>query len=64
MCEAKGKIEAAEVVDHVRPHRGDLQLFWDEANWQSLCAPCHDRDKQSAERRGVLKPWGDDAWDR
>lgn len=28
-------------VDHVVPHRGDKALFWDSANWQPLCAPCH-----------------------
>lgn len=33
----------ATVVDHVVPHRGDDELFWDEANWQPLCKPCHDR---------------------
>jgi 5-methylcytosine-specific restriction protein A len=30
------------VVDHVVPHRGDAILFWDRANWQSMCKPCHD----------------------
>lgn len=30
------------VVDHRIPHRGDLQLFWDHANLQGVCAPCHD----------------------
>ena len=28
---------------HIRPHRGDPVLFWDEKNWQSLCKPCHDK---------------------
>ncbi|MFG1256325.1 HNH endonuclease signature motif containing protein [Xanthobacter flavus] len=39
------------VCDHVRPHRGDPALFWDEGNLQTLCKPCHDGAKQSAERR-------------
>jgi len=30
-------ITRARVVDHIVPHRGDPVLFWDEANWQSLC---------------------------
>jgi 5-methylcytosine-specific restriction protein A len=38
------------VADHRRPHRGDASLFWDEANLQTLCKPCHDRHKQRAER--------------
>jgi len=36
-CQAKGRVVAATEVDHVRPPKGDLVLFWDENNWQSLC---------------------------
>lgn len=32
----------AAVVDHITPHRGDQELFWDENNWQPLCKGCHD----------------------
>lgn len=42
----------ATVVDHIRPHEGDPALFWDVANWQPLCAPCHNGPKQRADRRG------------
>lgn len=28
-------------LDHVVPHKGDTRLFWDEGNWQALCASCH-----------------------
>lgn len=56
-CEAKGLVEAAEVVDHIVPPRlkealdsGDVAriaqakaLFWDRKNWQSLSKRCHDR---------------------
>lgn len=42
---------AATVVDHKVPHRGDRKLFWDRSNWQPLCRTCHDRWKQSRERR-------------
>jgi 5-methylcytosine-specific restriction endonuclease McrA len=41
----------ANVVDHKNPHRGDRALFWDKANWQSLCTPCHSGAKQREERR-------------
>lgn len=41
----------ASVVDHIKPHRGDTKLFWDKANWQSLCTHCHNSRKQSFERR-------------
>lgn len=32
----------ATVVDHIVPHKGDYDLFWDEKNWQALCKKCHD----------------------
>lgn len=50
MCEAEGRIKAATVVDHKIPHRGDMVLFWDKTNWQSLCKPHHDSHKQRIER--------------
>jgi 5-methylcytosine-specific restriction enzyme A len=31
------------VVDHVRDHRGDLQMFFDVKNLRGLCSACHDR---------------------
>ena len=31
-CEREGKITKAEVVDHIIPHRGDQNRFWDESN--------------------------------
>lgn len=43
MCQAEGRVEAATVVDHRIPHRGDESLFWDEGNWQALCKLHHDR---------------------
>lgn len=38
-----GRYVRATVVDHIKPHRGDQRLFWDEDNWQALCKECHDR---------------------
>ena len=61
MCEARGVYTSAKVVDHITPHKGDPVLFWDQANWQSLCTPHHNRDKQSAER-GRRTPIGVDGW--
>lgn len=37
----------ATVVDHIEPHRGDLNLFWNENNWQPMCKACHDRKTQT-----------------
>lgn len=35
-------IRAATLVDHIVPHHGDYELFWDERNWQPSCKDCHD----------------------
>ena len=49
-CTAAGiGLPYASVVDHIEPHRGDMKLFWDSTNWQSLCATHHSRDKQREE---------------
>lgn len=40
-CAAQGRTAPTACTDHVVPHRGDLTLFWDESNWQSLCDACH-----------------------
>ena len=53
MCHAEGRIVAATVVDHVVPHEGDHELFWDRANWQALCKRCHDSKTASEDGR-----WG------
>jgi 5-methylcytosine-specific restriction protein A len=41
VCLTKGRVNTAQVVDHIKPHKGDVILFWDRKNWQSLCAECH-----------------------
>lgn len=41
-CERDGQVTAATVVDHITPHQGDMELFWDSSNWQPLCKRCHD----------------------
>ena len=58
MCEQQGVIRVATIVDHKVPHRGDMALFWDPSNRQSLCAPHHSRDKQLIEH-GAPLPGGD-----
>ncbi|WOI55131.1 HNH endonuclease signature motif containing protein [Palleronia sp. LCG004] len=47
--------DLAAVVDHIEPHRGDRDLFWDRANWQPLCTPCHSGAKQRDERRTLKR---------
>lgn len=40
--EGRKRVTAATVVDHKVPHRGDMKLFWDSSNWQSMAKECHD----------------------
>ena len=42
-CLRENKLTPATVVDHIIPHRGDKELFWNQENWQPLCKDCHDR---------------------
>src|SRR5688500_266899 len=42
-CLKADTLTPATVVDHIKPHRGDHDLFWDVNNHQSLCKTCHDR---------------------
>ena len=50
-CAKRGMVTVATVCDHVIPHRGDPDLFW-QGEVQSLCATCHSSTKQAEERRG------------
>lgn len=55
-CKLCGRAEGNTsllVADHVRPHRGDPDLFWDRGNLQCLCKACHDKVKQAEERRCI-----------
>ncbi|MBA4538462.1 HNH endonuclease [Bacillus aquiflavi] len=52
-CQQKGTLTQATVVDHIKPHRGDQSLFWDQSNWQPLCKRCHDRKTITEDRYPV-----------
>lgn len=54
-CAAKGRYVKATVVDHIVPHRGDRELFWDKSNWQSLCKKCHDHKTMTEDRNIVYR---------
>ena len=54
-CKEKGSLVKATVVDHIKPHRGDKKLFWDESNWQALCKRCHDKKTMTEDRYKVYK---------
>ena len=56
-CERIGKVVEATVVDHIKPHKGDMNLFWQRHNWQPLCKHHHDLDKfkiETAWLKGLL----------
>lgn len=42
-CLAQNKIVLAQCVDHIKAHKGNMTLFWDRKNWQSLCNSCHSK---------------------
>ncbi|WP_377299734.1 HNH endonuclease [Rhizobium sp. SGZ-381] len=49
-CLAEGVTKAAVIVDHVDPHHGDPDKFWDTSMWQPCCKWHHDSVKQRLER--------------
>ena len=61
MCLAQGKQMRASVADHVVPHRGDAEAFW-QGRLQSLCLSCHSSDKARIEINGYSTRIGNDGW--
>lgn len=56
------RVTIATVCDHVEPHKGDEQKFWN-GPFQSLCKRCHDSDKKRIEQGGKRRPIvGLDGW--
>ena len=53
ICGAK-----ATIADHITPHRGSLELFYDANNLQPMCWSCHSR-KTFAENKNFngVKKW-------
>ncbi len=55
-CKECGHVEGDTsqlVCDHIVPHRGNVLLFWDENNLQTLCKRCHDTVKQCEEQASL-----------
>ena len=40
----------ANTVDHKIAHRGDMTIFWDKTQWQSLCSTCHNSHAQRRDK--------------
>jgi 5-methylcytosine-specific restriction enzyme A len=51
-CRKAGIICVGTVTDHIIPHRGNVELFWDRNNWQRLCAYHHGVKTASETWRG------------
>lgn len=45
------------VIDHIRPHRGDPVLFWDETNLMAVSKAFHDSQKQREEKNVLKGVW-------
>lgn len=43
--------ELAAELDHIIPHEGNMKLFYDQKNWQTLCKRCHSQ-KTATEDNG------------
>ena len=70
MCKGCGRVIIPRhptlhgVVDHIDPHRGDDQKFWDEENLQSLHKSCHDLKTRHEQyiRAGLDYGTAEDGW--
>ena len=60
-CLQRGIVTRANVVDHVKPHRGDWTDFI-TGELQSLCEPCHNSAKRQIELRGYSCDVGIDGY--
>jgi 5-methylcytosine-specific restriction enzyme A len=60
MCNAEGHTVAATCTDHIKAHKGDMELFWDPTNHQSLCKHHNDSKAVTEGRwgRGGMKSLG------
>ena len=59
-CLDRGTTELASVADHIKAHKGDVRLFFNGTNLQSLCKTCHDGAKHRSENRGYTVGCDDD----
>jgi 5-methylcytosine-specific restriction endonuclease McrA len=61
MCLAEGDVVPATVVDHVVPHRKNVESFW-LGKVQSLCMGHHNNTKQHIEQHGYVPDIGPNGW--
>jgi 5-methylcytosine-specific restriction enzyme A len=63
MClELNHSFVLANTADHIIPHKGNKQLFWDKANLQSLCETHHNEKTKQEQGGPVRKPLDIEGW--
>ena len=53
LCVGEYPSPNSAVADHIKPHRGDPNLFWDASNIQTVSKAYHDGQKQRDEQVSV-----------
>ena len=48
----------ADLTDHIEPHNGNYDLFWNPDNWQSACHGCHNRKTADDKRQAKATDTG------
>lgn len=61
-CLITEDVTAASICDHIKPHKGDLELFYDASNLQSLCKHHHDSAKAMIEGGRKVVTYGLDGY--
>lgn len=61
MCKEQGLVTEAKIVDHIVPHKGDENIFFN-GPFQSLCKAHHDGAKQAQERSGYSRGCDSEGW--
>ena len=59
-CQQARRLTPADTVDHIKPHRGDPDLFFDWDNLRSCCKACHDAIAQAKDNQGFAPGVGVD----
>lgn len=62
ICKNAKEVKQADTVDHIKPHKGDKELFFDSTNLQSLCKECHDSIKKEIEIKGYYSGCDENGW--
>lgn len=61
-CLRTEDVTEATIVDHIKAHKGDLELFHDPSNLQSLCKHHHDSAKQMIDLGKKVVTYGIDGY--